>query len=440
MYLVSSFPIFEGWGVGLGMMHFYRVFPAVIFLLASMSSFCLADGWQPVIEPTELVPDYVIAVDKKAQRLHLLAHKSPLHAESTFTCATGQVSGDKTFEGDLKTPEGVYFTTGKRTGLKDFALYGTMAFPLDFPNPVDRIKGKTGYGIWIHGRGKKLVPMDTQGCVALVNEDIGVLDTRIAPGAPVVIGETMGWADSQGKQSGVSAELKKLVHKWAEDWENRSEGFFAAYAPDLFTKSERRSFEYFKKRKKRIFSSTDWIDVEIYNLRALPGPDYWVTWFDQYYRSGRLSSSTSKRLYWQNIDGEWKIVGREYGPSIRSLRKKYLDSKRESVKEFLDKWSSDWLAADLESYINNYTSSARQGRRRGSSAIREQKERIWEKRRPSVINIGKIRLREHPEGLEVVFRQDYSDISGYSDKGFKKLVIRPAGGSWLIVDEQWRKL
>lgn len=422
------------------MMHFLRILIAVFFLLAGLSSFCFAQGWKPVIEITPLVPEYLVAVDKDSQKLHFLVHKSPLHAEASFTCATGQVAGDKTVEGDLKTPEGVYFTTGKRTGLKDFDLYGTMAFPLDFPNPVDRINGKTGYGIWIHGRGKKLVPMDTKGCVALVNSDIGFIDSRIKPGTAVVIGESVSWNKPVGGQADESKKLKELVHNWAENWENMDDAFFEAYSPELFNKADRRSFSFFKNRKKRIFSGTKWIDIEIFNLKALRGPNYWVTWFDQYYRSGRLSSSSSKRLYWQKVDGIWKIVGREYGPAGHSLKEKYLKSKNESVNVFLEKWRTDWLDADLEKYISMYDARARQGKRRGTDSIKDHKSSIWEKRKPAKVQFGKIGLKEHPQGLEVAFKQKYSDASGYSDKGLKKLVIRPDGDSWLIVDEQWRKL
>ncbi|ACS81278.1 ErfK/YbiS/YcfS/YnhG family protein [Maridesulfovibrio salexigens DSM 2638] len=424
----------------MGMKYFFRVFTAAILLLAGLTSLAFAKGWEPVIDPTPLVPDYILAVDKESQKLHLLVHKSPLHAEASFTCATGQVAGDKVVEGDLKTPEGIYFTTGKRTGLKNYTLYGKMAFPLNFPNPVDRIKGKTGYGIWIHGRGKELVPMDTQGCVALVNSDMDYLDENIKPGAPVVIGEKVGWNNGTVDQSVEAVELGELVHKWASDWEDRDDAFFAAYSPELFAKSERRPFKAFKNRKKRIFARAGWIDIELYNLRALRGPDYWVTWFDQYYRSGRLSSSSSKRLYWQKVDGQWKIVGREYGPSIHSLKNKYLATKREGVEKFLNKWKESWLSADMDEYISYYDSRAKQGRRRGAESIRKNKTSIWKERKPASVEFGKFSLREHPKGLLAVFKQKYSDSSGYSDKGLKKLVIRPENDSWRIVDEQWRKL
>ena len=36
---------------------------------------------------------------------------------------------------------------------------------LNYPNPVDGLRGKTGHGIWIHSKGFELVP--TKGCVAI---------------------------------------------------------------------------------------------------------------------------------------------------------------------------------------------------------------------------------------------------------------------------------
>ncbi len=419
------------------MMYFFRILFVSIIVSASLVSNCFAGGWTPVVESTSLTPGMIVAVDKGNQELHLLAHKSPLHVEATLSCATGKTAGDKEVEGDKKTPEGVYFTKRKRTNLDDFELYGDMAFPLDFPNPVDRIKGKTGYGIWIHGRGKQLVAMDTQGCVALNNSDINFIDSKIHPGTPVLIGESVSWGNATGKQAAESAELKNLVNKWAANWSNKDAGFFDAYSSELFSKSEGKSFKFFKKRKKRIFSKTSWIDVSVFNLNALPGPDYWVTWFDQYYRSGRLSSSTSKRLYWQKIDGNWKIVGREYSPASRSFKAEYLESKKKSVLTFLDEWRLSWLSANLDKYSEMYDSKVRQGNIRGIRKVKEHKEAIWKKRKPSTIEFSRVRLKENPGGLEVDFNQAYSDISGYSDFGRKKLVIRPVNGKWLIVDEQW---
>ena len=95
-----------------------------------------------------------------------------------FRIAIGKASGDKQVEGDNKTPEGVYFAQGHIDGRGLPERYGAMAIPLDFPNPVDRLQGKTGHGIWLHGvdDDKRIEEaMVTEGCVAFYNPDIARL-------------------------------------------------------------------------------------------------------------------------------------------------------------------------------------------------------------------------------------------------------------------------
>ena len=61
----------------------------------------------------------------------------------------GEKNGDKQKEGDLKTPIGAYKLTQKLTKLDPF--YGPLALTTNYPNLYDKIQGKTGHGIWIHG-------------------------------------------------------------------------------------------------------------------------------------------------------------------------------------------------------------------------------------------------------------------------------------------------
>jgi len=58
---------------------------------------------------------------------------------------------EKVAEGDMRTPLGVYFIGSNLDpkSLKDF--YGAGALTLNYPNPYDLRRGKTGSGIWVHG-------------------------------------------------------------------------------------------------------------------------------------------------------------------------------------------------------------------------------------------------------------------------------------------------
>ena len=401
-----------------------------------------AQGWDIRIDSHSYVPQRLLAIDKSSQTFYLLERKSPIRVVNTFPCATGQATGDKELEGDRRTPEGVYFVERRiRTDELDYKLYGESAHALNFPNPVDRIKGKTGYGIWIHGRGKELLPRDTRGCVALSNQDILSIDPDLQNGTPVVIADKVTWNPDPGQSELVADELVERVIDWAANWQNRNDDFFAHYDPQRFAISEHAPFRSFRDHKERIFHSQPWIQVMVDNIHAMKGPDYWITWFDQYYRTQDLTSLTGKRFYWQQDDsGTWRIVGREYTAPSPDLEKHYLARKRIEIQPLLNGWIEAWQRADPAAYAAYYARDARQDNRRGLDDIRDYKARLWKDKAPSEINIDDVTVEPDTQGLRVSFKQTYRDVSGYEDHGLKTLVLSPEGGTWHIIDEQWRKL
>ncbi|ACV69743.1 ErfK/YbiS/YcfS/YnhG family protein [Desulfohalobium retbaense DSM 5692] len=268
-----------------------------------------APGWEvPPVSP-EHGPACFLVVEKAEQRL---VWTNATSTQLVWQCSTGSSGGDKWREGDLATPEGVYFMTRRQTGLPE-KLYGNLAFPLNYPNPVDRLRGKTGYGIWLHGRGKPLVPRDTRGCIALRTPMLKRLSSLFAlQRTPVFIGETAASEFSVAEAS-TENELVRQVQAWAEAWEARSDTFFSFYAPSKFSRAHDAPFERFQRRKEDLFERYDWIELEIGPVQVLPGPGYWVTVFEQHFRSPSYSDIGVKRLYWQH-SSQWKIVGEEWVP------------------------------------------------------------------------------------------------------------------------------
>ena len=88
-----------------------------------------------------------MAVDKNRRAFLFFEKKSPLKLKYSFPCVTGQLAGDKQELNDLRTPEGIYFVEYKIASGLDFKEYGGIAYTLNYPNPVDRLRGKTGHGI-----------------------------------------------------------------------------------------------------------------------------------------------------------------------------------------------------------------------------------------------------------------------------------------------------
>ncbi len=183
-----------------------RPLPALGLITALLWHPLSASAWQTTITDAPGLPPEFVAVDKSSQRLFLLARRSPLTVEEAFPSIHGRVEGDKQVEGDLRTPEGVYFVRGKIQAQLDFDEYGSQAHALNYPNPVDRLRGKTGYGIWIHSKGRPIATQRTQGCIAIDLADIDRLAPRLKPGTPVLVAQRVegpilrpsGMVDSSG--------------------------------------------------------------------------------------------------------------------------------------------------------------------------------------------------------------------------------------------------
>jgi murein L,D-transpeptidase YafK len=408
--------------------------------LAPALAFAAGSGWETHLTSQPTGPELFLGIDKDTQTFYMFGKKSPLEVLRKLTCATGQDQGDKTREGDKKTPEGVYFVEEKVPGKLDFELYGNYAFSLNFPNPVDRLKGKTGHGIWIHGRGKQLVSRDTRGCVALTANDIKSLDGQIPFGTPVIIAKKLSWTkDTQNDPT--AQHLAERVRQWASDWQNKRERFFEYFQPEKFAQTEGVSFAAFKSHKQGIFARQPWINVMVDNVRVIQGPDYWVTTFDQFYRTQDLISSVGKRFYWQkDKDGAWRIVGGEYTEAAPGkLETRYLNSKRAEVDKMLKGWMEAWLAADIDKYMAYYADDASNGKQQNAKAIRDYKKALWASKTPVRIAADKVEVAMHKMGLKVSFVQTYEDNSGHSDKGPKTLILAPKGDGWVIVSENWGK-
>jgi hypothetical protein len=104
--------------------------------------------------------------------------------------------GDKQYAGDKATPEGMYMVT-KKKGSRDTRYY--KALMINYPNEEDRIQfaerkrkgllsrnSRLGGLIEIHGDGGKGSDW-TVGCVALPNDRMDELFSRLSTGSPVTI-------------------------------------------------------------------------------------------------------------------------------------------------------------------------------------------------------------------------------------------------------------
>ena len=270
----------------------------------------------------ERVPRYVLqlnaeqkhalVVDSRRSRLYVFENIGGRpQFVADYYVTLGKNGVEKTREGDQKTPLGVYRIISARDKLPDF--YGPGAFPIDYPNDWDRMNGRNGHGIWLHGTPSATYsrpPWATDGCVVLTNDDLARLMRFVdVSRTPVVIGQAVEWRESGQWEADRKAFLDSF-QRWRADWESRdTERYFAHYSPDFRT--QKRDLGTWKASKRKVNAGKTWIKVGVddMSLFAYPGAkELMMVTFEQDYRSNNLSNRTVKRQYWVREGREWRIL------------------------------------------------------------------------------------------------------------------------------------
>jgi len=173
----------------------------------------------------------------------------------SFRIAIGREKGDKVKEGDRRTPEGIYFVQShisERNLL--VAKYGRLAVPFDFPNILDQMEGKTGYGLWLHGAGNDnriAAENVTEGCVVFYNDDILKLKHWLVPEQGIVIIS----ADGKGINTKEDLqEIEVLTEKWFTSWDERDLKTYIGFYSDRFQYEGRNkaAYEKYKSRSSNL--------------------------------------------------------------------------------------------------------------------------------------------------------------------------------------------
>ncbi|SCM73128.1 L,D-transpeptidase family protein [Desulfovibrio sp. 86] len=294
---------------------------ALLCALAPRSAY--SAEWQPTLY-NEGLPSHLVAVDKNRQTFMFFEKKSPFKLRYAYPCTTGQLPGDKQSLNDLRTPEGIYFVEYKIASGLDFKEYGGIAYTLNYPNPVDKLRGKTGHGIWIHSKGLGIEPLSTRGCVAIGLKEIDEVGPNLVPGTAVVLAEKLDETSMLQSDSGTARELRRLMQAWSNAWAARSDKMFEFYDAESYTKAMSESFAAFRLNKERLFKILSFVKIYNRKIHVLEGPGYWVTWSEQLYAASNLSSEGIRRLYWQRgKDKKFRIVGMEWAPRDLGMRAAY---------------------------------------------------------------------------------------------------------------------
>jgi murein L,D-transpeptidase YafK len=128
-----------------------------------------------------------VQVHKADRKLYLLHNDKTL---KSYDIALGFApEGHKQFEGDGKTPEGLYYISHKNPN----STYH-LSLGVSYPNQADvafaETAGKSpGGDIFIHGGPNERIRQSdwTWGCVALTDREMEVVYSMVRPGTPIYI-------------------------------------------------------------------------------------------------------------------------------------------------------------------------------------------------------------------------------------------------------------
>jgi murein L,D-transpeptidase YafK len=259
----------------------------------------------------EALPDSVDAVliaETDSAKLHRYERVQDIlkHRETRYM-SIGENGVGKERAWDRRTPLGIYFANEQ---LDTSRIY---------PNAWDEVNARTGDGIWIHGvdrNGGRRPPLDTDGCIALPNEDLLELEAQIQLlTTPVIITRQIRVASVEQIRA-TGRHLNEALDEWARsfrdgDWHT----YLSLYAPGFMYRGlDKGEWSTYRVRSAAARPLHDY-SIDDVLLLADPEKDgLFLSRFRQTIMDESGQIVTTKRLYWRLMpDGELKIVAEDNG-------------------------------------------------------------------------------------------------------------------------------
>jgi len=395
---------------------------------------------------------YAMVVEKSSQQLYIYKYADGFKKVLSVKCSTGKKNGIKSISGDKKTPEGVYFFT-KKFAKRDLApRYGSKAFPLDYPNFLDRRKGRNGYSIWLHGINKPLKSRNSNGCVALKNSDLELVSEYIALNrTPIILVETLSNISDDARE-----KTKKTVLRVLTFWNNRlMDGTYhqyldlydSAYLPEIAWWTE------WDKTRSLLIASGRTFKIELKNISVFQHDSVYVVLADliNIYDNKEVYAGTIKFFLADN-NGQLKIIGEKYqkipekfklkscsNPLIVSCRHiSGIINADQEITKMIDGWLKAWSDKNIREYgkyyAKDFLSKGINKKRwlQHKKALNRKYKYIKVKKADLVINKGK-------RTKKVTFTQTYRS-DRYKATGIKQLLLKLEKGEWKIYRETWGKI
>lgn len=424
----------------------------------------------------------VVLVDKSNLTVYIGAYggsdgdgSNTLEMLDAFDVLVGEAAGDKVREGDRKTPEGVYYAVdylsnrylSNKYGSSVGNIYGTGAFPINYPNIVDKIEGRGGSGIWIHGLNPDKHKPVTLGCVAMGNERFARLMEHVSVGVATIIGETLNFTQNEeayeASRSRYYSFLTTFTNAWKENDYNTYESMFHN---DFRTPSGVRRGSFLSRKKgimdyglslntnleantppafgeasqptladiRRLGESTKGNKLITFdNLTVFVEQDHIVYDFNQLYATANLVSYGNKRYYVKDTPEGLRLLSEEFISKGAAARAEVV---MPYVETFLQQWATAWQEKDADAYISMYAKGFRQNGM-GIRQFANYKRNLFARAGNISVEYSDVAIESMGGGrVRVSFVQTYTSDT-ISDTGKKTLVLTGKPDYLSIRSESW---
>ena len=255
--------------------------------------------------------NYILACNKDNASLKLYTKDSnnSFELNDNFSAFIGKKTGDKRKEGDLKTPVGVYKLIKKLDKVDSF--YGPLAFVTSYPNTFDKIQGKNGSGIWVHGLPLNQERDDfTKGCIAINNSNLEQIEDQID------FKEALVYIDQKTYPKVQKEELVTILsqlYSWKKAWKDNNISSYLSFYDEEFKRNDGLTITQFEKYKKRIFSKNEYKQIVFSKINILPYPmaakeNVYLISFNEEYISTSYQFNGEKELYVHLSDNNFTIL------------------------------------------------------------------------------------------------------------------------------------
>ena len=257
---------------------------------------------------------HALIVDAKRSRVYLYEHRNgEIRYVSDYYFSQGKLGVNKVKEGDMRTPVGVYYISGRLPGAKLPDLYGKGALPLDYPNSWDRQNGRSGSGIWIHGVPPETFsrpPLSTDGCVVVSNDDLQKLSRIVEVGkTPILIGDQVEFVRPSVRETDLKL-ADSLLEGWRRDAERRDDDQLRTHYSARFKSSNDEGAAAWIVRQ-QFLPGAKRVHVALQDTSHFRQPsqeDIIISTFTQQTAIGKFHHSVRLRQYWAREGTQWKIV------------------------------------------------------------------------------------------------------------------------------------